>query len=136
MATADCTKCGQSFSWHAGRGCKLADIKSPCCGAPAKAHRSGSYSRGLNTRTRILAEVRLPNWYGGGFNVPSKRQLIARGNGGFQIGYYGYFDGYFPTNEFDGDFRYFRDKFDHKVLVKEADYQRLTTKMQSSKEAK
>lgn len=35
MATAICDKCGKPFYWFGGKGRRLADIHSPCCGATA-----------------------------------------------------------------------------------------------------
>ena len=39
MASAVCTKCGQSYRWHAYRGWRLIDNPSPCCNAPGRANR-------------------------------------------------------------------------------------------------
>lgn len=33
---ARCSKCGAEFYWYGGRGHRLADVRSDCCGAPGE----------------------------------------------------------------------------------------------------
>lgn len=41
MAAAYCTSCGGRSLWRAARGARLADLRSPCCGAPMRGPRRG-----------------------------------------------------------------------------------------------
>lgn len=50
MGAALCTACGAEFGWRNGRGTRLADVRSSCCGARAEAMR---YAR----RVSILARI-------------------------------------------------------------------------------
>lgn len=134
MATADCTKCGKSFNWRATRGARLANIESPCCHAPAKAHRSGDYNRGLAGRLRVLSHVVLQDWLTKEFTRPCRKQLI-RTIRGYQIGnrWYATFqptDRFYPTTIDHAKYRYFirNDDSSEMILVREEDYQRLIVK--------
>ncbi|HXF72480.1 MAG TPA: hypothetical protein VNO79_07725 [Actinomycetota bacterium] len=44
MAAAYCTECGGRSLWRATRGARLADLRSPCCGAPMRGPRRGDPS--------------------------------------------------------------------------------------------
>mgnify|MGYP001583617552 CR=1 FL=1 len=48
MAHANCTRCGKEYWWPAGRGHRLQDSPSRCCGSPGKATRYGN--RGASSR--------------------------------------------------------------------------------------
>lgn len=61
MARAVCTQCSSEFSWHGGRGMRLADILSPCCSAPAKG-KVGTRRKDRRTIMAYIQQKRTKAW--------------------------------------------------------------------------
>lgn len=139
MAVALCSGCGQQVRWYGGRGCKLSDVRSRCCGATVVAKPAKKGHRG---DPALMLDVRLGDYrHEPGAAVEQvwttgRVRVALLADGRVQFGKW--WRRYAETGEVEDGWRHFTCprtdthnyycQYQDRAMLREEDYLRLLTK--------